>query len=80
MSESKILLGFEVSSGKPVYIPLHHMVITGMTQLSGKTTTIEALIHRSGLRPREERKDLSPQEKHCLSTSRKDLIGSTFPP
>ena len=49
MSE-RILLGFEIPSGEPVHIPLHHLVITGMTQLSGKTTTIEALIHRSGLR------------------------------
>ena len=47
---TNILLGFEVPSGEPVHIPLHHLVITGMTQLSGKTTTIEALIHRSGLR------------------------------
>jgi len=50
MSESKILLGFEVDSGKPVYLPLHHLAIFGMTQLSGKTTTLEALINRSGLK------------------------------
>ena len=31
-------------------IPLHHIVVTGLTQLSGKTTTLEALIARSGLR------------------------------
>jgi len=49
-TSERILLGFEVPSGEPVHIPLHHLVITGMTQLSGKTTTIEALIHRSGLR------------------------------
>ena len=49
MSE-KILLGFEVSSGEPFYLDLHHLVITGMTELSGKTTAIEALIERSGLR------------------------------
>lgn len=46
----KILLGFEVGTGKPVSIPLHHVVAVGMTQLSGKTTTLEALIHRSGLK------------------------------
>jgi len=50
VATDKILLGFEVGTGEPVYIKLHHLVITGMTQLSGKTTTIEALIHRSGLR------------------------------
>jgi len=46
----RILLGFEVDSGEPVYLPLHHLAIFGMTQLSGKTTTLEALISRSGLR------------------------------
>lgn len=46
----KILLGFEVGTGEPVYVPLHHLAIFGMTQLSGKTTTLEALISRSGLR------------------------------
>jgi hypothetical protein len=46
----KILLGFEVKTGKPVHIGLHHLAIFGMTQLSGKTTTLEALISRSGLR------------------------------
>jgi hypothetical protein len=45
----KILLGFSVPDGKPVYVPLHHLVVIGMTQLSGKTTTLEALISRSGL-------------------------------
>jgi hypothetical protein len=49
MSE-KILLGFEVGTGESVYLPLHHLAIFGMTQLSGKTTTLEALISRSGLR------------------------------
>jgi hypothetical protein len=46
----KILLGFEVKTGKPVHIGLHHSAIFGMTQLSGKTTTLEALVSRSGLR------------------------------
>jgi len=45
-----ILLGFEVGSGQPVKIPLHHLAIFGMTQLSGKTTALEALITRSGLK------------------------------
>ena len=46
----KILLGFTVPKGEPVHIGLHHLAIFGMTQLSGKTTTLEALISRSGLR------------------------------
>jgi len=45
-----ILLGFEVGTGLPVQIPLHHLAIFGMTQLSGKTTALEALINRSGLK------------------------------
>lgn len=45
-----ILLGFEVGTGARVEIPLHHLVVTGLTQLAGKTTTIEALVTRSGLR------------------------------
>lgn len=45
-----IHLGYEVGTGKPVEIPVGHMVITGMTQQSGKTTTLEALIKRSGRR------------------------------
>lgn len=45
----KILLGFEVPTGQSVYMRLHHTVVCGMTQLSGKTTTLEAIINRSGL-------------------------------
>jgi len=45
-----ILLGFSIPDGAAVYIPLHHLAIFGMTQLSGKTTTLEALITRSGLK------------------------------
>ncbi len=45
-----ILLGYEIGTGKEVKIPLHHIVVTGVTQLSGKTTTLEALIERSGLK------------------------------
>jgi len=50
MSEQKILLGFSVPNGEPVYLSLHHLAIFGMTALSGKTTALEALISRSGLR------------------------------
>lgn len=45
-----IPLGFEVGSGAPVGVPLRHLVVTGQTQESGKTTTLEALVARSGLR------------------------------
>lgn len=42
----KVLLGFTVPEGKPYKISLHHTVITGMTDLSGKTTTVEAILLR----------------------------------
>lgn len=47
---SNILLGYEVGSGKEVAIPVRHMCVTGQTQESGKTTTLEALVARSGKR------------------------------
>lgn len=46
----QILLGYEIGTGKPVKISPSHIVCCGITQLSGKTTTLEALIKRSGLR------------------------------
>lgn len=45
-----ILLGFEVGTGEPVRIPLAHTFVTGQTQLSGKTTTLRAIVGRSGCR------------------------------
>ncbi len=45
-----IHLGFEIGSGRAVEIPLRHLAVTGQTQESGKTTTLEGLISRSGLR------------------------------
>lgn len=45
-----IRLGYEILTGSPVDIPLRHTAVTGQTQESGKTTTLEALITRSGLR------------------------------
>jgi hypothetical protein len=50
MSEHTILLGYELGTGRAVEIPVRHMAVTGITQESGKTTTLEALIGRSGLR------------------------------
>jgi len=46
----EVLLGFSVPDGKPVYIPMHHLAVFGMTQLSGKTTTLEAIISRANYR------------------------------
>ncbi len=43
-------LGFELGSGAAVAVPLRHMVVTGQTQEAGKTTTLEALIARSGVK------------------------------
>ena len=42
----RILLGYVVKTGDPVYLEDGHTVITGMTQLSGKTTGVEALVAR----------------------------------
>jgi hypothetical protein len=47
----KVLVGYRVPSGEPLYLEkLHHIMITGVTQWAGKTTALEALISRSGLR------------------------------
>jgi len=43
-------LGYEIKTGKEVGINPSHLIVTGLTQLSGKTTTLEALIKRSGLK------------------------------
>lgn len=44
---SEILLGYRIPTGEEVVIPVRHMCVTGQTQESGKTTTLEALIARS---------------------------------
>lgn len=49
-STETVALGFEVGPGTPVNIPVRHMVVCGQTQEAGKTTALEALITRSGLR------------------------------
>jgi hypothetical protein len=49
MKAQTVHLGFEVGSAEAVEIPVRHMAVTGQTQESGKTTTLEALITRSGL-------------------------------
>jgi hypothetical protein len=45
-----IHLGFELGTAAAVKIPLKHMAVTGQTQESGKTTTLEALVSRGELR------------------------------
>jgi hypothetical protein len=50
MTEPTVLLGYELGGGTAIRIPLGHMAVCGITQLSGKTTTLEALAGRSGLR------------------------------
>ena len=47
---NKIKLGYEIGTGEEVSISPSHLIVTGITQLSGKTTTLEALISRSGSR------------------------------
>ncbi len=47
---SDILLGYRIPTGEEVSVPVRHMCVTGQTQESGKTTTLEALVGRSGRR------------------------------
>ena len=44
---NEIKLGYEIPSGREVTVPLSHIIVCGVTQLSGKTTTLEALLKRS---------------------------------
>jgi hypothetical protein len=50
MKPISIHLGYEIETGNAIGIPLSHLIVTGLTQLSGKTTTLEALITRSDLK------------------------------
>jgi len=43
----KIKLGYEVKTGEEVNIEPSHLIVTGLTQQSGKTTTLESLMKRS---------------------------------
>lgn len=45
-----IKLGYEKGTNKEVSLRKSHLIVTGVTQMSGKTTTLEALIKRSGLK------------------------------
>jgi hypothetical protein len=48
-TKTTILLGYELGTAKEVFIEPTNMIVTGITQLSGKTTTLESLLKRSGL-------------------------------
>jgi hypothetical protein len=45
-----IRLGYELGTGHAVDVPLDHTAVMGRTQQSGKTTTLEAMVHRSNVR------------------------------
>lgn len=45
-----IILGYELKTGKEVKIRPAHLVVTGITQESGKTTTLEALVKRGNFK------------------------------
>lgn len=47
---ASVVLGYEMGTGESVSVPLRHMVITGQTQEAGKTTALEALVARSGVK------------------------------
>jgi hypothetical protein len=49
---SEILLGYEIGTGKEIRIPYAHTVVCGQTQTSGKTTTLEGMLSRTGDPPR----------------------------
>jgi hypothetical protein len=46
----EIKLGYEVGTGNEIKIPPSHLIVTGVTQRSGKTTCMQSLIKRSGKR------------------------------
>lgn len=45
---NKIKLGYEIKTGKKIEIEPSHLIVTGLSQKAGKTTTLESLIKRSG--------------------------------
>lgn len=67
----KILLGYEVGSGKAVHIPFAHTVVCGQTQASGKTTTLEALLSRTGDPPRPALAFLTKRAESAFAAARR---------
>lgn len=52
-----IKLGYEIPTGELVEIPLKHLAVTGQTQESGKTTTLEAVGPPGDRLPHEARRE-----------------------
>ena len=48
--KKKVLIGFEVKTGEKVFLTPDHLIVTGVTQYSGKTTCLESLIQRLGVK------------------------------
>jgi len=48
MKSVKIRLGYEIGTGREIKISPSHLIVTGLSQKAGKTTTLESLIKRSG--------------------------------
>lgn len=48
MGKNLIKLGYELGTGKQIDIEPSHLIVTGLSQKAGKTSTLEALIKRSG--------------------------------
>jgi hypothetical protein len=46
----KIKLGYSIPEGNEIFIIPSHLIVTGITQQSGKTTTLEALMQRAKLK------------------------------
>ena len=42
----KFHVGYEIATGRAIEAELHHLAIFGLTQKSGKTTSLEAFINR----------------------------------
>ncbi len=69
-----ILLGFEIGTGKEVSVPFAHTVVCGQTQASGKTTTLEGLLSRTGKPPRPALAFLTKRAESAFAGAR------TIPP
>lgn len=67
---SEILLGYEVSSGQAVRVPFAHTVVCGQTQASGKTTTLEAMLSRTGEPPRPALAFLTKRSESAFAEAR----------
>lgn len=46
----KTKVGYEIGSGSQIDVETSHMMVTGVTALSGKTTTLEVMLQRSNVK------------------------------